>query len=135
MDFLLSSRRRVVAQLNSESGQVFNPDDFDFSAPERLNDAGGTRVVLTPRTEEINAGVAITVNYDRRVLEGEVTRLSDHSDAAVRDFIDSLQAACRVEFDEGSWRVTTDDQGTWLIIDDYVAVAKLKLESTPDERL
>jgi len=134
MDFLLSSRCRVIAQLNRESNREFGLNSFSFSEPRTLDDDGKTSVVVTPITNEVNEGESITLRYDRRVINHSA-RVEDLSEGTIASFVHGLEIANRVEFEPGCFKVVTVDGVPWLTIDDYVVVAKIKLECKPDETI
>lgn len=134
MDFLLSSRCRVIAQLNQETNRMFGLTDFTFAPPFALGEQGKVSVVVTPTTDEVNEGESITLRYSRRVINHS-TRVADLSESTITSLVHSLEIANRVEFEPGSFQVVYVDGVPWLTIDDYVVVAKIKLECKPDETI
>lgn len=134
MEFLLSSRSRVVAQLNRETERQFGVEDFSFSAPIQVDDAGGVSVTITPNNDTINQGQPIVLDYTRRVINDKA-KLLDASESIVAEFVHSLAVAARVEFEPGCWRVSQEGGIHWLYIDDYAVQARIALEYVSDESL
>lgn len=134
MDFLLSSRCRVIAQLNRETSREFGLNSFSFSEPKTLDDEGKTSIVVTPIDSEVNKGESITLRYDRRVINHSA-RVEDLSEGTIASFVHGLEIANRVEFEPGCYKVVEIDGVPWLTIDDYVVVAKIKLEYKSDETI
>lgn len=134
MEFLLSSRSRIIAQLNREAERSFGVGEFMFSTPVQLDDEGKTSLLITPVSDDVNQGKAIDLKYARRVINDTVNALN-YADSDILGFVKDLEVACRVEFEAGCWAVISDDDGDWLIIDDFVVLAKIKLERSANETI
>ena len=134
MEFLLSSRSRIIAQLNREAERTFGVEEFVFSKPIKLDDEGKTSLLITPVSADVNQGEAINLNYARRVINNTVNAES-YTDSDIERFVKDLEIASRVEFEAGSWGIVTDESGDWLVIDDFVVTAKIKLERTANETI
>lgn len=134
MEFLLSSRSRIIAQLNREAERTFGVGEFMFSTPVQLDDEGKTSLLITPVSDDVNQGKAIDLKYERRVINDTINALN-YTEADILRFVKDLEIACRVEFEAGSWSVVTDENGEWLIIDDFVVMAKIKLERSANETI
>ncbi len=132
MSFQLTSRSRLIAQLNQDRGRNFGPGDFAFDKPH-TDDEGLTHVSITPVSEAINQGQPIELVYERRVIRN--TSSIDPSDnGAVDDLVKSLAIAVRTDFEEGCFRTVERDGKTILIIDDYVVDGEIIL-GVKDESL
>lgn len=134
MEFLLSSRSRVIVQLNREKERSFGVEEFTYAKPVRLDDEGKTSLLITPVSDCVNRGGGIALNYTRRVINS-VVQVPGYTPDAIEKLIRDLEVACRVEFEPGSWSIQEDESGTWLHIDDFVVISKIKLECVPNETI
>lgn len=132
MSFQLTSRSRLIAQLNQDRGRNFGPGDFTFGKP-RVDDDGLTHVTITPVTEETNQGQPIELVYARRVIRN-TSQVDPTDKEVVGELVKSLAIAVRADFEPGCFWTVERDGKTILIIDDYVVDGEIILEVT-DESL
>lgn len=132
MSFQLTSRSRLIAQLNQDRGRNFGPGDFTFGKP-RIDEDGLTHVTITPVSEETNQGQPIELVYERRVIRNS-SQVNPTDNEAVGELVTSLAIAVRCDIEPGSfWKVERDGK-TVLIIDDYVIDGEITL-GVKDESL
>lgn len=134
MNFNVSSKARLIGNLNQSARVSYGPALFEFSMPESISSSGETKVILTPKDNTTNDGETITLEYQRRLVNG-THRVADLSDQTLASLIESIENATRVELEPGCWCLVERDAQHLLIIDDYVVSAEIVLEVLPDEKL
>lgn len=134
MNFNVSSKARLIGNLNQSARVSYGPALFEFSTPESITPAGETKVILTPKDSTTNDGEQITLEYQRRIVNG-THRVVDLSEQTLAALVESIENATRVEFEPNCWCLIERDAQHLLVIDDYVVSAEIVLEVLPDEKL
>lgn len=124
MEFLTTSKFKVIAQLNAREGKLFGPLDFAWSVPSDVD--GLTNVTLTP-IGQANSGHPITLRYPRIEIE-DVQHVQCITDGEIEKVLAGIEHKYKVQIDRDLVVIEHDTACACITINDYVIKGTVLVE-------